>query len=364
MLNTMLAVSAPTGLWADIINWISGGVANYAVVIILMTLIIKAVMLPLDFLNRYVTTRGSKQMAAIQPKIEAVNKKFANNPQKRNEETLKLYKSAGYNPIITVGMSIIYLVASSVIFLTLWGSLRDMSSYKIWQEYDILQDTYVTTYNNYADENGLQQYELNRALDTEDNSDGFELDEGAKAAAEEAVRAKYAQIKQSFLWIKNVWGKDNSEAVVLSYSSFMGETHQSTNPEDETYISEQTYKDIMTNSVGVNYQGQWNGYYILPVLAALISWLSTRVSAFVGMLRAKRKGQPYVDPMSQHKIMAFIMPVILAIFTILYTSIFAIYVVIGAIFNMLTAPFMTLLVEWLASKTSKKKQPKKPIYSR
>ena len=73
ILNNLLSVEAPTGLWANIINWMDGGIAHYAVVIILLTLIIKLVMLPFDFYNKYVTKKNTMMITKLQPELEKIS---------------------------------------------------------------------------------------------------------------------------------------------------------------------------------------------------------------------------------------------------------------------------------------------------
>jgi YidC/Oxa1 family membrane protein insertase len=44
-------------------------------------------------------TEMSKKLAAMKPKLDKLQKDYANNPQKLSEEQMKLYKESGYNPL-------------------------------------------------------------------------------------------------------------------------------------------------------------------------------------------------------------------------------------------------------------------------
>ncbi|MBQ5472405.1 MAG: membrane protein insertase YidC [Treponema sp.] len=68
---------------------------NWGISIIVMTLIIKGLLCPLTIKQQLSTLK----MQGIQPKMQAVQKKYANNPQKQQEEMAKIYKEAGYNPV-------------------------------------------------------------------------------------------------------------------------------------------------------------------------------------------------------------------------------------------------------------------------
>lgn len=355
-INMMLSVAEPTGMWASLIKWLNSGVANYAVAIILLTLLIKTVLLPLDFVQRIFTTRNSKMMANLKPKLDALNKKYANNSQMLNQETMKLYKKENYNVFGSLGVMIVYMIITCVVFFTLFGTLNNMVAYKLNNEFEILQDTYVTAYNEKANELNVEEYTYERAEDAT-------LNEEAKAYANTAVQNKYDEIKESFLWIENIWGKDTSSSVVLSYKDFVSYTKQSSDADNKNYVNPVLYQDVIVDSLSAKYEGQWNGYYILCILAAVVTFLSTKMTGWVSKFRAKRKGQVYVDPMAKNKFMLFLMPAIMAIFTLFYNAAFAIYIVVGALFALIVNPIMTLIIEAIEDKRLAKKQQNKPKVS-
>ena len=43
--------------------------------------------------------KSSVKMALIKPKLDNIQKKYANNKEKLNEEMMKLYQDEGYNPM-------------------------------------------------------------------------------------------------------------------------------------------------------------------------------------------------------------------------------------------------------------------------
>ncbi|MEZ0256312.1 MAG: membrane protein insertase YidC, partial [Chthoniobacter sp.] len=70
------------------------GTNAYAVAIIILTLIIKALLWPLQ--NK--ATKAGKRMQALQPKIAESREKYKDDPAKMNSEMMKLYKDYGINP--------------------------------------------------------------------------------------------------------------------------------------------------------------------------------------------------------------------------------------------------------------------------
>jgi YidC/Oxa1 family membrane protein insertase len=68
---------------------------SYGLAIILMTVIIRIILLPLNIKQ----TRSSVAMSEIQPEVKKIQDKYKNNPQKSQEEIMKLYKEKGASPL-------------------------------------------------------------------------------------------------------------------------------------------------------------------------------------------------------------------------------------------------------------------------
>ncbi len=68
---------------------------NYTITLIVFTIIIKALLFPLSIKQQ----KSTAKMAVFQPKIKELQKKYANNKQKLQEETMKLYTEEGYSPL-------------------------------------------------------------------------------------------------------------------------------------------------------------------------------------------------------------------------------------------------------------------------
>lgn len=67
---------------------------SYGWSLIIFTLLVKLVMVPLSIKQQ----KSSAKMAAIQPQMQEIQKMYAKNQQKMNEELQKLYQSENYNP--------------------------------------------------------------------------------------------------------------------------------------------------------------------------------------------------------------------------------------------------------------------------
>lgn len=79
-------------LWA--MNFLQGFLHSYAASIIVLTLLIKGALWPLQ--NK--ATNSMRKMAALSPKMAELREKYKDDPTKMNEELMRLYKDYGVNP--------------------------------------------------------------------------------------------------------------------------------------------------------------------------------------------------------------------------------------------------------------------------
>jgi len=94
-------------------NFLHIFIPNYGFVIIVFSLIIKAVLYPLTKSSLY----SMKKMQLLQPKITEIKEKYKDDAQKMNKETMKLYSTYGVNP----AGGCLPLVLQMPIFVALWG---------------------------------------------------------------------------------------------------------------------------------------------------------------------------------------------------------------------------------------------------
>lgn len=78
-----------------LLNFINRYVGNYGVAIIILTIILKSILWPLQ--SR--ANMAMKRMSVVAPVMKEIQEKYKDNPQKMNEEMLKLYQNYGLNPL-------------------------------------------------------------------------------------------------------------------------------------------------------------------------------------------------------------------------------------------------------------------------
>jgi YidC/Oxa1 family membrane protein insertase len=79
----------------SLFNFIHQYIPNYGVVIVIFSVLVKLILNPLT--RR--TTRSMKEMQLLQPKIAELREKYQKDPQRLNQETMKLYSEHGVNPL-------------------------------------------------------------------------------------------------------------------------------------------------------------------------------------------------------------------------------------------------------------------------
>ena len=186
-------------------------------------------------------------------------------------------------------------------------------------------------------------------------NDLTEYNKVIKTLAENVTADYYIDNLESFLWIKNIYKAESP------LTSPIFEKSEITNYLQKFYSDEE--KEIEKTN---GYEGQIfdyvvaglenrdlgvNGYFILVILAVGTSFLSIFIN---NKLTKKVSGtQP------GGKMMYFIMPLILGIFTLMYTSLFAIYIIIGQIMMIALSPLTNLIVKKWIDASDKRKEKKK-----
>jgi YidC/Oxa1 family membrane protein insertase len=106
---------------------------TWALSIIILVVLMRLVMVPL-FIKQMHTTRA---MSALAPQMQALRKKYKNDKQTLQQETMKLYQEAGVNPL----MGCLPVVAQLPLFFALFNVLRAVAG---WRPHHPLQ--YGLTY--------------------------------------------------------------------------------------------------------------------------------------------------------------------------------------------------------------------------
>ena len=115
--------------------WLHGFFPNWGVVIILFTIALKVLTYPFSAAQ----LRSVRSMQALQPHLKELKEKHADDPQRLNLETLKLYRQHKVNPL----GGCVPILLQMPIFVALWAVLNNAMELRkapfIWWIHDLSQ---------------------------------------------------------------------------------------------------------------------------------------------------------------------------------------------------------------------------------
>ncbi len=366
----------PSGFWPNIIKIFEVG--SYAWTIVLFTIVLKLVLSPMDFLQRFFMNRQTRAQAKLQPKLEKLKKQYGQNQNLLYQKQNELMAKSGVNMKASCITMLVYMVLTLTIFITLFNSIRDISAFKIANQYKDLRQTYSITYDvgylkdylNMTDEDvdglyaksGDERAEyLNTFEQNKATADGLTLEqvkaygEQIKSTAQDNVESRYFEIKDSWLWIKNIWIPDKATtSEIQSYSSYISST-------GDKGVLEEDYNNVMGKLQ--TQEKSVNGYYILPILVVAITFLSQWISKKLSTPKDS-SGNKIQQP-GTGKFLMILMPFMMLLFTLNSSAIFSIYIIVNSIMSTILSPIITIICNKIEDKRERKTvEIAKPDYMR
>ena len=378
-INLLSSAWPQNNFWANLIKIFDFG--SYAWAIILFTVILKLVLAPLDLTQRYFTTKTSRAQARLAPQLEKLKRQYGQNQNLLAQKQNELYKKEGFGMGSSCIFMLVYMVVTMVVFLTLFNSLRNVATFKIKNQYNELQKEYAISFNtNYMPYLGVDAENValtivyssasvvvgEKTFETLEQekiasikaAEGLNDDEAAAvlnqqkseyvATAQNLVVEKYKQIKDSWLWVKNVWRADKAtDNSILDYKSYVASTSDD--------VGEGVYNTVMGKLLGEESgENGPNGFYVLSVLVLMVSLLSQYISRR-STAPKDRNGKPVSQP-GAGKVMMLLLPAIMVVFTLSSNTIFSVYILTNSIVSTLLVPATTAISNVIITKQEKKKQ--------
>lgn len=363
-------VAAPGSMWHLLILKTFSFVVDYGWRIVVFTVLLKLVLSPLDFYQRYKMNKNQKITERLKPTMEKIQKQYGGDKQAFSQKQMELNRKEGYSYF----SSCLPMIVTLVVFITLWLSMQTIAEYMTFKEYTTMYDEYQYVYsqvydpvdeqNPTAEEAKLQPiaekigqdvvyqmyyYGLDEGYtatlrkniaESEEYKDivpeGFELPEDFKLMREGTKRID--KVQASFLWIKNIWAPDVpwGDQAILSWDAFVKGVDEYKNASTSKLSTDQQakafnrnmYEQVMGKLLNDKTRSRTNGYLILPILVVVLSVASQLMSMF----QQKRAGQVNAKGgvATSMKVMMIIMPIMMAIFAVQYASIFALYMTVNS----------------------------------
>ena len=302
-----------------ILNGINSVIHNYGWSMVVFTLLIKLILLPLDYKSR----KSMRRMTKLQPQIAKLQKKYANDKEKLNQKSAELYRKEGINPM----SGCLPLLVSMAILWIMFAAMRTVANTEM----------------------------ASQALNL--------LTTGTQA-------------NESWLWIKNIWMPDSPFNPVIADSANLriipadiwAKVFSSLDPASVTALAqygidaatisgETVFAALQTLPIYAQETQLWatmpqlnllivnlsiyahnNGWFILPILAAVTQYLMTL-----------SQPQPAADPnnpaASTNKFMKYFFPLFSLWVCSSYNAIFALYWVVGNVFAWVQGLVMNKMFE-------------------
>lgn len=353
-------------IYEVLFGWIKGWttdwgmVGAFSVTVIMFTIFLKTIVMPFDVWQKQLTRSNAKKMEKMKPELDKITKQCGSNRELLMQKQRALYKKYKYS---TFGACLPMIITLAIFFIVFGGfnSAVRMHNERLYKD---LETVYDTTYNVtiYGDDYYDLTEEERAARETTVKAgltDEQQLQKHTEAdlAAQQAVKENYKS--ESFFWTKNIFVPDTWRNPIPSKEEFTG---TGWGKSGVTNVDPDKYATVMS-ALRAEYDGQWNGYIVLPILVLLLNVAS--------MLLNKQPQQPAVAGQSeeqakaqktQMKIMQFIMPAMMLVFALFYSTAFTLYMFVNSlittafnlIFNVVTKRIDSKEKEQMLSTTVKK----------
>ena len=288
---------------AGILSGIDSIVNNYGWSIVVFTILIKVVLFPLDLKSR----KSMRRMSSLQPQVAKLQKKYAGDKEKLNAKTAELYRKERINPL----SGCLPLLISFPVLIAMFAAMRMVANTELAKQAIDL----ITT--------GTQ------------NNEGW-------------------------LWVKNLWMPDSPfSAIIVDHTSLKqipadiwAKVFQSISPDQVSFLSnlqitaanisgETIFTALQNSAAYVNETALWatmpevnliftkltifahnNGFFILPVLAAVTQFLMTLTQPQTPSTTVDASGNPTA---STNKFMKWFFPIFSLYICSSYNAGFSIY---------------------------------------
>ena len=302
-----------------ILNGINSVIHNYGWSMVVFTLLIKLVLLPLDYKSR----KSMRRMTKLQPQIAKLQKKYANDKEKLNQKSAELYRKEGINPM----SGCLPLLVSMAILWIMFAAMRTVANTEM----------------------------ASQALNL--------LTTGTQA-------------NESWLWIKNIWMPDSPFNPVIADNANLrmipadiwAKVFASLDPASVTALAqygidaatisgETVFAALQTLPIYAQETQLWatmpqlnllivnlsiyahnNGWFILPILAAVTQYLMT-------LSQPQTAADPNNPAASTNKFMKYFFPLFSLWICSSYNAIFALYWVVSNVFAWVQGLVMNKMFE-------------------
>ena len=407
------------GLVLTTMSWIYSWMGNYGLTVIFFAIMLRLVLLPIDFGTQYFTKRNSLNMARMRPQLADLTEKYGHDPVAMNRARGAMMRQQGSSLGGFCFFTILNIVLMFLVFINVFQGMNAIANHNINHQFTRLQEVHA-----YHEQNGTlveRRTDENGYYITDD--DGYYV----YVATEEFIadiNAVHAHYNTRFAWVANIWRPDTPwTSRTISFGELRG-AMGGTGSSSARFIRdhEGNLSPIQTRSVDnegnyqldidgnyvYTYQHQWtwdelrdqhefifdnidgagrrwNGFLILVLLSGgsvfLSIWIGTKFNkASKKMTEPEAKKEEVIsysvrgntaspdgkqpqkgpDPDQMGKMMKFIMPVVMMFVGLSFTAALALYMVASSLIQVGVRFGFNPLIERLIKKGDEKRKAKNP----
>lgn len=320
----------------DLLRWLYSVLGNnYFLTIFIVTLALRIIQILPDINNR----KNQRKQAKIQPEIEKLKKKYADNPQKLSMEQNKLMRENG------IGM----LSSCLPLLLTLPLFFCFLAAFRFWGYEQTVRLTYETIVNEEKAQETFDSYSflwitniwqpdsgfapvvtLAKTVKTYGNSSTCACTKANNIGNLKLFHTGYTDAAGNKIEGKVIWKK------LVEAGLATGEFGSSSMDLLPTDTAVEKYDNLMKK-----YQhGNNNGWFILPVLATGFQLLS----AWLSMRQSKKLNPGAAQQQQSMNFMLWLFPIMSFFVCLSSTSAFSLYWVLSSVLQIITSQLTNLIM--------------------
>ena len=300
----------------NILAWIQSWVGSWGWTMVVFTVMIRLVLTPLDIKSRVSMRKTTK----LQPQMQALQKKYANDKEKLNAKMAELYKKEHINPL----SSCLPLLLTWPILIAVFGAMRMVANRELLMQLgQILNDEVPTLEKWFWIKNlwmpdsffaaSLPDLNTLRVIPTEQWTEWFsKLDQNNLPIL----------IKDLGLTVES-FSKEN---LAVTIDQIMTAMQQNAAYVEAVAVKPGwTFNLLITKFSLIN---SYNGWLLLPILSAASQIFMTKIMGG-NQAQPAAQGQPNTG-----KFMQYFFPIFSLIICLSYSAAFALYWVAGNLVSM------------------------------
>ena len=321
------------------LSWINSWVGNWGWAMVVFTIMIRLVLTPLDYKSRVSMRKTTK----LQPQLQALQKKYANDKDKLNAKTAELYKKAHVNPlssclpllltwpILICVFTAMRMAANAEMLKQVGQMLNGQESFEgwlwiknLWMPDNVFSSAYpdARTLSMISAKEWATWFEgLKEMPALMQNTDFSALSADALSGVPETL---IESIKANG-WTPECFNEANFKGASQIIYSLLNHAR---NADGELFYQLGNATTGLSVPLLGDIHNSMNGYIILPIMSMVSQIVMTKIMSKGQPQQTNANGQP------TGKLMQYFFPVFSLVLCFNYSSAFALYWVAGNLVSM------------------------------